>query len=79
MSKNLSDIPPEQLKSRYGVLLDEAKLADKIAAINGVSRSRVFEWYRRGFPISAVVILEFMEKTDPKNWPMRVKTATKRD
>ena len=59
----------DEIKIRYGAILGEAKLAEKIAALTGHNRATVFRWFGSDFPRYTVVILEFMERVDKEEWP----------
>ena len=63
----------EDLWKRFEKLLGSERLSNKIAAALGLSPKHVFVRRREGWPIYAETLVEFMEATPRKNWPLALR------
>ena len=69
--EKLPTMTPEDIRKRFEAIYGEPKLAEKLSVLTGTNRATVFRWFENGFPDMAVLILEFLEKTPEKLWPLR--------
>jgi hypothetical protein len=63
----------EEIWARFAAKLEEPRLSNKIAAVLGIVPKHAFVYRRKGWPIYAQLILEFMEITPRNRWPEQLR------
>jgi hypothetical protein len=64
-----------QVRRRFERLFGAKRLAEKIAAATGKSRTTAFRWCETGFPSGVVAYLDLLERTPRSEWPDQVRAV----